>query len=148
MKKIFSTLTFLGILAIAATAIADVNGVDGTITITNAAAGPDMNAVAISAKSFVTYSGTAGAGGYAAAACGSGTVMSVTSASSSADPNIALFFAVRDSANPACTPDNNVYQTPVGAAPTAVLVAGQANVDFTADYSVRGSGSATVAAAE
>lgn len=151
MKKIISTISFMGMLVMASTAFAVVSkGVDGNLDISDAGAGPGIDGIAISGKSFVTYSGLDTAGGYTG--CGAGDVMAVVSASSAADPEIALYFAVRDSNTPDCDPDNKVYQKSAeGTAPTADLVTTEVAKDFEAatnKYAVRGAGSAAAAATD
>ncbi|MCD4676219.1 MAG: hypothetical protein K8S18_09540, partial [Desulfobacula sp.] len=78
--------------------------------------------IKIANGSTAAYSGADGAGGLAST-LGTGQVMCAVAASLRADPDIALYFGVRGSQDPAVSDDNNIYQLPVikSSTTTAVL---------------------------
>ncbi len=104
----------------------------GSVTLTNAGPGPDLNPIAISTNSVLNYSGQATAGGYAAGAVGE--QFCVTSGSTSAVEDVALEFARRDTdgATAGNVPSNTVFQNPTGAVITAATLTAAVGVDISA----------------
>jgi type IV pilus assembly protein PilA len=84
---------------------------NGSLILTNAGDGPDMNSIAVAQNSWVGYSGQATAGGYAGGAS-PGEQFCVTSGSDKAIKEIAILFARRDTdgTTAANVPTNMVYQ--------------------------------------
>jgi len=110
MKKTLFVIMALSMLCFCSTQVfAGNDSGTGEITLTNAGAGPNLNVV-ISAGTCVAYTSDAAAGGYDGTS-DDGQVMAVITGSGKADPDLALYFAVRSSQDPNNPDDNQVYQT-------------------------------------
>jgi prepilin-type N-terminal cleavage/methylation domain-containing protein len=95
----------------------DIAATTGTVTISNTAGnGPNMTAITISQAGALAYSGQSTAGGYGFS---NGQQYQICGGSTSATPNIALYFTMRGAAT---SPDNNLYQQAAGVQITAALV--------------------------
>ena len=134
MKKIFFAICMIALIA--SPVFADDSGLVGgkmVITLTDInGGGPGIIQIAVSQNSWVTYDGTATAGGFSTGTPVPGGVMCATAVSFKADANVALYMATRSSMTQGVQDDNSIYQFPAsGTTPTAATnTANATGVDF------------------